>query len=199
LTISIKDFFKDIVKQPYTSDSLTRHLIFTYQFKAETDHDPGFFMTYQRNLFMKKQAEQVKKDSVAIEAYLLKNNITAQKTESGLYYSITRPGQGENGKSGQAAKVDYAGYTLDGVYFDTSIKAVAMEKGLYNPEREKFMPYGPYEFTIDRREVINGWDEALKVLNKGSKATIFVPFQWPMGLREKIRLSQMKCSFLSLK
>jgi FKBP-type peptidyl-prolyl cis-trans isomerase FkpA len=184
VTMTIKDFFKDIARQPMRPE-FDSTLIFTYQFKAEKTMPQDSFMTYQRNLFMRKQAEQVKKDSVAIEAYLLKNNITAQKTESGLYYSITRPGQGENGKSGQAANVDYAGYTLDGVYFDTSIKSVAMEKGLYNPEREKFMPYGPYEFTIDRREVINGWDEALKVLNKGSKATIFVPSRMAYGPQGK--------------
>lgn len=187
VTIPIKDFFKNYRREalPPEQDS-TLDLIF--QFKVEAIMSRDSFMTYQRDFYAKLQQEQIVKDSVAIEAYLLKNNITAQKTESGLYYSITRPGQGENGKPGQAAKVDYAGYTLEGAYFDTSIKSVAMEKGLYNPEREKFMPYGPYEFTIDRREVINGWDEALKVLNKGSKATIFVPSRMAYGPQGQNRI-----------
>jgi FKBP-type peptidyl-prolyl cis-trans isomerase FkpA len=184
LNISIKDFFKDIVKQPIPPQ-FDSTLIFTYQIKAEQTMTRDSFMTYQRDFYMKKQKEQVAKDSVAIETYLAKNNITAQKTESGLYYVITTPGKGENGKSGQAVKVNYAGYTLDGVYFDTSVKEVAMEKGLYDPQREQFAPYAPYDVTIDRSQVIMGWHEALKVLNKGSKATIFVPSTMAYGPQGK--------------
>lgn len=184
LNISIKDFFKNIVKSPIPAE-FDSTLIFTYQIKAEQTMPKDSFMTRQRNFYMKKQKEQAAKDSVAIEAYLAKNNITAQKTESGLYYVITTPGQGENGKPKQIAKVDYAGYTLEGVYFDTNIKAVAMEKGLYNAEQEKFRPYAPYDVTIDRSQVIKGWHEALKVLNKGSKATIFVPSAMGYGTQRK--------------
>lgn len=184
LNISIKDFFKDIVKSPIPPQ-FDSTLIFTYQIKAEQTMTRDSFMTYQRNFYMKKQMEQVTKDSAAIETYLAKNNITAQKTESGLYYVITTPGKGENGKSGQAVKVNYAGYTLDGAYFDTSIKAVAMEKGLYDPQREQYAPYAPYDVTIDRSQVIKGWHEALKVLNKGSKATIFVPSTMAYGPQGK--------------
>jgi FKBP-type peptidyl-prolyl cis-trans isomerase len=184
LNISIKDFFKDIVKQPIPAE-FDSTLIFTYQIKAEQTMTRDSFMTYQRDLSMKKQEEQITKDSVAIEAYLAKNNITAQKTESGLYYVITQPGKGENGKSGQSVKVDYTGYTLEGVYFDTSVKSVAIEKGMYNPEREQYAPYAPYEVTIDRSQVIRGWHEALKVLNKGSKATIFVPSTMAYGPQGK--------------
>lgn len=184
LNIPIKDFFKDIVRQPIPPQFDTT-LIFTYQIKAEQTMTRDSFMTYQRNFYMGKQKEQVAKDSVAIESYLAKNNITAQKTESGLYYVITTPGKGENGLPGQVTKVDYAGYTLDGVYFDTSIKAVAMEKGLYDPQREQYMPYGPYEVIIDRSQVIMGWHEALKVLNKGAKATIFVPSTMAYGPQGK--------------
>lgn len=184
LDISIKDFFKDIVRQPIPPDFDTT-LIFTYQIKAESTMTRDSFAIYQREFYQRKQAEQVIKDSTAIEAYLAKNNLTAQKTKSGLYYIITKPGKGENGQSGQAAKVDYTGYTLDGVYFDTSVKSVAIEKGLYNPEREKYMPYAPYDVTIDRSQVIMGWHEALKVLNKGSKATIIVPSRMAYGPQGK--------------
>lgn len=184
LDISIKDFFKDIVRQPIPPDFDTT-LIFTYQIKAESTMTRDSFAIYQREFYQRKQAEQVIKDSTAIEAYLAKNNLTAQKTKSGLYYIITKPGKGENGQSGQAAKVDYTGYTLDGVYFDTSVKNVAIEKGLYNPEREKYMPYAPYDVTIDRSQVIMGWHEALKVLNKGSKATIIVPSRMAYGPQGK--------------
>jgi FKBP-type peptidyl-prolyl cis-trans isomerase len=184
LDISIKDFFRDIVKSPIPPQ-FDSTLIFTYQIKAEQTMTRDSFMTYQRNFYAEKQKEQVIKDSVAIEAYLAKNNITAQKTGSGLYYVITQPGNGENGKPGQVAQVDYTGYTLDGVYFDTSVKAVAMEKGLYNPQREQYAPYKPYDVTIDRTQVIRGWHEALKVLNKGAKATVFIPSAMAYGPQGK--------------
>lgn len=180
LDISIKDFFKDIVRQPIPPD-FDSTLIFTYQIKAEQTMTRDSFMTYQRNFYVKKQKDQTAKDSAAIEAYLAKNNITAQKTESGLYYVITQPGKGENGQPGQSVKVDYIGYTLEGEYFDTSVKAVAIEKGLYDAEREQYAPYAPYDVTIERSQVIKGWHEALKVLNKGSKATIFVPSAMAYG------------------
>lgn len=184
LDISIKDFFKDIVRQPIPPGFDTT-LIFTYQIKAENSMPRDSFMTYQREFYEKKQKEQTGKDSAAIESYLAKNNLTAQKTESGVYYVITKPGIGENGKPGQFAKVNYTGYTLEGKYFDTSDKAVAMEKGLYDPQREQFLPYGPYDVTIDRSQVIKGWHEALKVLNKGAKATIFVPSALAYGPQRK--------------
>ena len=184
VNIPIKDFFKDIARQPMPPE-FDSTLIFTYQIKIEDAMSRDSFMVYQQNFFMKKEKEQRVKDSVAIEAYLAKNNIKAQKTESGLWYVITQPGKGENGKPGQITKVAYTGYTFDGQYFDTSDKAVAMEKGLYNPQREQFAPYAPYEVIIDKSNVIKGWHEALKVLNKGAKATIFVPSALAYGPQRK--------------
>ncbi len=184
VTIPIKDFFKDIARQPIPPQ-FDSTLIFTYQIKAENTMTKDSFQVYQREFYLKKQRDQVAKDSTAIESYLAKNNITAQKTESGVYYVITTPGKGDNGKSGQIVKVNYTGYTLTGEYFDTSDKAVAMEKGLYNPEREKYAPYAPYEVTIDRSQVIKGWHEALKVLNKGAKATVFIPSGLAYGPQRK--------------
>jgi FKBP-type peptidyl-prolyl cis-trans isomerase len=61
---------------------------------------------------------------------------------------------------------------LDGTHFDSSVKEIAQEKGLYNPARE---PYSPYDVTIDQTSVIRGWHDALKVLKKGSKATVYIP------------------------
>lgn len=174
VNIHIKDFFKDIVRAPIPPQ-FDSTLTFIYQIKAEKIMTRDSFMTYQQNFYQKKQKAQWAKDSVAIENYLAKNNIKAQRTESGVYYVITQPGKGENGQPGQYVSVNYTGYTLEGKYFDTSVKEVALKNGLYNAQREQYMPYGPYEVTIDRSSVIRGWHEALKVLNKGAKATILVP------------------------
>lgn len=172
--IPIKQFFNDMMRRPIPPE-FDSTLIFTYHIKAEKTMTRDSFMVYQQNFFAKKQAGQKAKDSVAIESYLAKNNIVAQKTPTGVYYVITQPGKGENGKPGQKASVNYAGYTLEGQYFDTSIKAVAMEKGLYDPQREQAIGYKPYEVVIDQSQVIMGWHESLKVMNKGAKAKVIIP------------------------
>lgn len=174
VNIPITDFFKDVVRRPMPPQ-FDSTLVFTYQIKVEKAMSKDSFMVFQQNFYAKKQKEQKVKDSVAIESYLAKNNITAQKTPTGVYYVITQPGKGENGKPGQKASVNYAGYTLEGQYFDTSVKAVAMEKGLYDPQREQAIGYKPYDVVIDQSQVIMGWHESLKVMNKGAKATVIIP------------------------
>ncbi len=177
--IHIKDFFKDLVRQPMPPQ-FDSTLVLTYRIKVENIMTQDSFMTYQREFFIKKEKEQVVKDSLAIEAYIAKNNLVAQKTESGIWYVITQPGKGENGQSGQIASVNYSGYTLEGVYFDSSVKSVVEEKGLF--ERPS---YQPYEVIIDRTSVIKGWHEALKVLNKGAKATVIIPSGLAYGPQQR--------------
>ena len=127
----------------------------------------------------KSRKEQMEKDIAIIDDYLEKNNIKAEKTESGLRYVITQEGSGEKAVSGDIVVVDYAGHQLEGPYFDTSIEEIAKEQGLYNPQR----PYEPYDFKIDVSLVIVGWHEGLKQLNKGAKATLYVPSVMGYGQR----------------
>lgn len=181
LDIHIKDFFKDIVRQPMPPN-FDSTLVFTYRIKAENVMSQDSFATYQRDFYAKKEKEQVGKDSLAIESYIASNKLVMQKTESGVYYVITQPGTGENGKPEQIASVNYSGYTLAGDYFDSNVKAVAQEKGLYMAQRE---PYAPYDVVIDRSQVIRGWHEALKVLNKGAKATVIIPSALAYGAQQR--------------
>lgn len=181
LDIHIKDFFKDIVRSPMPPN-FDSTLVFTYRIKAENVMSQDSFATYQREFYAKKEKEQVTKDELAIDAYLTKNNLSAVKTESGLRYVITQAGTGENGQPGQVASVIYSGYTLEGEYFDSNNKAVAQEKGLYMPQRE---PYQPYDVVIDQSQVIRGWHEALKLLNKGAKATVIIPSGLAYGAQQR--------------
>ena len=95
---------------------------------------------------------------------------------------ITREGEGENAVSGKTVSVNYAGYMLDGTHFDSNIKEVAQEQGLYNAARE---PYSPYDVTIDQSSVIRGWHDALKVMKKGSKATVYIPSTLAYGPQQR--------------
>lgn len=178
---TIKDFFKNMVKAPIPQ-GVDSTINLTYRLKIDSITTREGAMAMQQAMMAKKQKEQLEKDIAAIDAYLSANNIQAEKAESGLRYVITKPGVGENGKTGQTAKIIYTGYLLTGEYFDTSVESIAKEKGLFNPARA---PYVPYDVTIDQSSVIRGWHEALKLLNKGSKATVYIPSTLAYGPQQR--------------
>lgn len=130
-------------------------------------------------------AEQLPKDIKAIDEYLASKGMKAQELESGIRYVVTKEGSGPKADSGQVASVNYTGYLLDGKYFDTSIKEVAQEKGLYDPQREERFPYAPMDVTVDATPVIKGWHTALKQMNKGSKMTFFIPSKLAYGSQRR--------------
>jgi FKBP-type peptidyl-prolyl cis-trans isomerase len=121
---------------------------------------------------------QLAKDTTAIAEYLKAKSIVAKSTPSGLHYVVTKTGQGENARPGQTVKVAYAGFLLDGTCFDTSYESVARANNVFNEMR---MPYEPYEFTLGNREVIAGWDEAIALMNKGTKMTVYIPSSLAYG------------------
>lgn len=182
--IPIKEFYRDYVRREMPAKTDSTWTI-TTRMKVENIMPQDSFMTYQRDFYTKLEKAQSEKDAAILDEYLAKNNITAIKTPSGLRYVMTKGGIGENGKPGQYAKVGYAGYTLEGKYFDASDRAIAIEKGFFNPQRDQYAPYAPYDMIIDQSQVIMGWHEALKLMNKGSKATIYVPSGLAYGPRQK--------------
>jgi FKBP-type peptidyl-prolyl cis-trans isomerase len=166
----ITKFFKDVVGSP-VPPKMDSTLSISYLIKVTDITDREKYMAKQKETMEKKSAEQLAKDVAVIDKFLADKNITAQKTESGIRYIITQPGTGENAAPGQNVKVNYTGYLLNGKHFDTSVKEVAQANGLYNAQR----PYEPFDVVVDRSNVIRGWHEALKTMNKGSKGTFYIP------------------------
>jgi FKBP-type peptidyl-prolyl cis-trans isomerase FkpA len=178
--MSVARFFKDLVQGPVPS-GVDSTRILTYGIHIDTIMTRDDYMTYQTDLMARHNQAQLAKDIAIIDKYLADNGVDAVKLESGLRYVITQPGQGENGKSGQTVAVHYSGYLLDGQFFDSSIQSIAEEKGLYNPMRQ----YTPYDVTIDQTGVIEGWHEALKHMNKGCKATFYMPSTLAYGPQQR--------------
>ena len=125
-----------------------------------------------------KQKEQLAIDTVLIDNYLKEKSIVAQKTASGLRYVIEKQGKGENAKTGQTVKVNYSGFMLDGRCFDSSIESVARANNAFNEQRK---PYEPIEIVLGYRQVIPGWEEAIALMNKGSKMTVYIPSSLAYG------------------
>ena len=175
--IGAKDLFTKTFRQPVPPmvDSTSQ---FTFFVSLKDVMDEGQVRALQNDLVMKQneiamqEAKiQLAKDTVIIDNYLSQKNIQAQKTASGLRYIVTKPGKGANAKAGQTVKVHYAGYLLNGKYFDSSILEVAKANNLY----QEGGTYEPLEVVLGYNQVIQGWEESLMLMNKGSKITVFIP------------------------
>lgn len=116
--------------------------------------------------------KQIEIDDKLIQDYLAKNNVKANKTASGLYYKITRKGEGANAEKGKQVSVNYTGMLMNGEKFDSNV----------DPQ---FGHVQPFEFTLGMGNVIRGWDEGIALLNKGAKATLYIPSNLAYGQRQQ--------------
>lgn len=89
-----------------------------------------------------------------------------QKTDSGLYYKITKTTDGKSPKAGDLVSVHYAGKLVDGTEFDSSFKRGE-----------------PIEFNVGVGQVIKGWDEGIMLLKEGETATLLIPSDLAYGAR----------------
>jgi FKBP-type peptidyl-prolyl cis-trans isomerase len=106
-----------------------------------------------------ENAVREKEELPILEKYLKDNNVTPTTTlPSGLIYIETKAGTGPSPAEGKKVKVHYTGKLLDGTVFDSSL------------ERGK-----PFEFTLGRGEVIDGWDLGIALMKEGGKATLIIP------------------------
>ncbi|MBC8053855.1 MAG: FKBP-type peptidyl-prolyl cis-trans isomerase [Sphingobacteriaceae bacterium] len=127
-----------------------------------------------------KMMEELKgKEAATLAKYLADNKITAPKTASGLRYLIRKPSVKAKPVNGDTVLVNYVGKTLSGKVFDSSIEAEAKKAGLEQPGRT----YEPISVVLGQGSVIPGWEEGLRLLNEGSKATFIIPSDLAYGPR----------------
>ena len=74
-------------------------------------------------------------------------------------------------KEGDYVRVDYTGKQEDGTVFDTSIKEVAIEAGIYNQKRD----YQPLGFTVGAGEMIKGFDKGIVGMVQDEDKTLIIP------------------------
>ncbi|MCX8492328.1 MAG: FKBP-type peptidyl-prolyl cis-trans isomerase [Cyclobacteriaceae bacterium] len=175
--VPAKKLFENTFRQPlpFSVDSASS---FTFQIglsavlnQEEMNKLQTELVAKQNEKMQQDQKVQLEKDIAAIDDFLKAKNVIAQTTTSGLRYIITKPGIGENAKAGQQVKIDYLGYLLNGKYFDTSIESEAKKNNLYTQGGS----YSPLELAVGAQQVIPGWEEAIQLMNKGSKMTVYIP------------------------
>ena len=114
--------------------------------------------------------QQVAEGTTLNPTITMAENIMAQDdekvitTDSGLQYVVLVEGDGATPQRGQTVVVHYTGTLEDGSKFDSS--------------RDRNQPF---QFKVGVGQVIKGWDEAMQLLNKGSKATLVIPSELGYG------------------
>ncbi|MEO5892798.1 MAG: FKBP-type peptidyl-prolyl cis-trans isomerase [Ferruginibacter sp.] len=148
--------------------------------KEQSDSAARTHLTVAKAKAFSKTTEQIKKDIGTLYApqmkiddqiitdFLNKKGTKASKTDWGTYVAITTPGTGENITEKNVALVNYTGRTLADSVFDSNVDP-------------KFGHVDPYGVDMGEYGVIPGWIDGLKMLKKGSKATILVPSSLAYG------------------
>ena len=139
--------------------------------KVYSKHVVDSIQLEQQKLAAKQRAATLDvdvRDSVAIQKYLLLNNLKGEVTPSGAYVAILSgdPLSKKKLQKGENIEVTYIGTLLiEGTEFDRS------RQGDF------------FKFTLGVGQVIKGWDEGLQKLKHGDKAIILIPSRLGYGAR----------------
>ncbi len=122
------------------------------------------YKTAKQTEMKEKAAKQMVIDEPKMQEYFAKNGIKAEKTASGLYYSIKKPGSGDQIKAGESVSMKYTGKLLDGKAFDSNVDTSIGHHGTE-----------PLTFSVGAHQMIAGVDEGVALLKKGAEATFYLP------------------------
>ncbi|MFA5263650.1 MAG: FKBP-type peptidyl-prolyl cis-trans isomerase [Opitutaceae bacterium] len=90
----------------------------------------------------------------------------AKRTVTGIRYVIHEPGNGDLAASGDVVSVLCKASLLNGLVFNESMN-----------------PKDPFTFRVDRGQVIEGWEQGIKLMREGGKMTLIVPYELGYGTR----------------
>jgi len=110
--------------------------------------------------------EQRQNELKILDAYLTKNYPDLEPTKSGLYYKEIKAGAGDTIKVGDRVQIYYATWTIES---DGEITLADESEGFTDGLR-----YDPLEFVVGTGQVIEGLEEAITYLRKGSVANLII-------------------------
>ncbi|SMG44377.1 FKBP-type peptidyl-prolyl cis-trans isomerase [Arenibacter troitsensis] len=110
-----------------------------------------------------KDIDYVAKNEADIQAYVQENNLTAVRSNSGLYYVIEEEGSGTQAEANSNVTVAYKGYFLNGSVFDQSDA-----EGI----------------TFGLNQVIAGWTEGITYFKEGGSGILLVPAHLGYGNKD---------------
>ena len=176
--VNIDSIFRYHFEQPslpslYTSTDVMRYGVRLDDFYPESEYAVRLGAKIKKDT--EARIEKMKLDypdetataAQQLAEYMAKNKVAVDPTESGLYYVMTKEGNGEKPKAGQMVQVHYTGKLLDGTVFDSSV-----ERG------------EPINIPISVGQVIPGWDEGIMMMSKGEKGVLYIPYYLAYGDRQ---------------
>ena len=98
--------------------------------------------------------DYIAKNEKDISEFVANNKLTAQRTNSGLYYVIKEPGTGAQPTATSNVTVAYKGTFLNGQIFDSSTSA---------------------GIKIGLNQVIKGWTEGIPYFKEGGSGILLIP------------------------
>ncbi|MDR1006326.1 MAG: FKBP-type peptidyl-prolyl cis-trans isomerase [Bacteroidales bacterium] len=134
-----------------------------------------------RHIAMEKVADSLRGlEGGKIEEYL-KEKGYSNVAVNGIYYNSVSEGTGAKPDSNSIVKVHYVGRFLNGKLFDTSVEDVAKQEGMYQQGRK----YEPLQFSIGKRQMIDGFERGVKMMKEGGKAIIVLPSALAYGGQQR--------------
>ena len=103
--------------------------------------------------------EELSEFDKKIEAYLAKEGVTCERSDSGLYFNIIEQGEGDYVQFQDRVSFTYTGTLLDGAIFDNQQE--------------------PVEFNV--ADLIGAWKEIMLQVKKGAKVYLAAPPQLAYG------------------
>jgi FKBP-type peptidyl-prolyl cis-trans isomerase FkpA len=156
--LSVNDFFADVVGAP-VPPHIDTTLSVTYTLKVQDIMSVDEFMKTREELFKKREARILTKDTEEIGKYLSEQNVTATQDTSGLQYIIHNTGGGKKPSPDDCVEVKYTGRFLKtGEVFDQAEKIAFPLNG-----------------------VIAGWKLGIPLLGKGDSGTFYIPSKLAYG------------------
>ena len=130
--------------------------------KISEEDANALIQDYFMELSQKKSQEATNKGQAFLDENATKEGVVT--TASGLQYHVLTEGQGAKPAASDEVTVHYHGTLIDGTVFDSSV-----DRGQ------------PTTFPVGG--VIQGWVEALQLMNVGSKYKLFIPSNLAYGER----------------
>ena len=125
------------------------------------------YQNYNAEKIFNEGKNKIKENNQALEAKKFEQIKEGMlQTPSGLYYKITKQGEGKQAEKGNIVAVHYSGRLVNGQEFDNS-----------------FRRGQPIEFPVGVGQVIRGWDEGILLLKEGDTATFLIPPDLGYGAR----------------
>ena len=133
------------------------------ELKLDQNEMQQVLTAYQQKLIEERNAS-ASTNKAAGEKFLAENKKKdgVVTLDSGLQYKVLKKGDGPKPKSDSKVKVNYEGTHIDGRVFDSSY-----ERG--------------EPITLSLGQVIKGWQEALPLMNVGSKYQFYIPADLAYG------------------